>query len=414
MENTQTETSRDQKILIIGAGVSGLIAAYELEKQGFSPVILEASDHVGGRVATTTMDGIAMDHGFQVLLTAYPEAQHYLDYKSLDLKFFKPGALVYMDGRFAKFVDPVREPSAALPALFSPVGSFRDKWLIFKLQKRLKHISPAEIFSGPDISTMEFLKQQKFSNKIIEQFFRPFFGGIFLEKELSTSSRLFNFVFKMFAEGYAAIPAKGMAEIPRQLFGNLKKTTIKFNCNATEVFLNRVIAGGHDYPFDRLIITIAPDKLMPNLTGSGFNAVTNMYFSSSQKAVGDALIMLSGETPGLINNMHFVDTVLPVASKRHVLSVTVIEPQNDPSWIEEQVKLELKSRYGFEGLELINTFHIPYALPQVNEMSYTTDPSATMITENIFMAGDQLLYPSLNAAMTAGRLAAQGVMGSFT
>ena len=42
----------DQKIYIIGAGISGLIAAIELEKSGFHPVILERSSEIGGRMKT--------------------------------------------------------------------------------------------------------------------------------------------------------------------------------------------------------------------------------------------------------------------------------------------------------------------------------------------------------------------------
>ena len=66
--------------IIIGAGVAGLVAAIELEKHGYSPIILEATDRIGGRVKTDNLNGYPADHGFQVLLTAYPEAQRYLDY----------------------------------------------------------------------------------------------------------------------------------------------------------------------------------------------------------------------------------------------------------------------------------------------------------------------------------------------
>src|SRR5689334_13382645 len=37
-------------VVIIGAGVSGLAAAGELRKSGLSVLVLEARDHVGGRV----------------------------------------------------------------------------------------------------------------------------------------------------------------------------------------------------------------------------------------------------------------------------------------------------------------------------------------------------------------------------
>ena len=70
---------KNTKIAIIGAGISGLIAALRLEKDGFSPIIYEKSDRAGGRVKTDIVDGYQLDHGFQVLLTAYPAAQKYLN-----------------------------------------------------------------------------------------------------------------------------------------------------------------------------------------------------------------------------------------------------------------------------------------------------------------------------------------------
>ena len=45
-------------------------------------------------------NGFRMDHGFQVLLTAYPGARRWLDYKKLDLQEFSPGALLLLpDGK---------------------------------------------------------------------------------------------------------------------------------------------------------------------------------------------------------------------------------------------------------------------------------------------------------------------------
>jgi phytoene dehydrogenase-like protein len=79
----------DCKIHIVGAGVSGLIAARILEDHGYQPTIIEATERVGGRVKTDVVNGYQLDHGFQVLLTAYPAAKKYLNYDELELqKFF--------------------------------------------------------------------------------------------------------------------------------------------------------------------------------------------------------------------------------------------------------------------------------------------------------------------------------------
>ena len=43
---------QSKKVHIVGGGVSGLIAATVLEKNGISPIIIEASERVGGRIKT--------------------------------------------------------------------------------------------------------------------------------------------------------------------------------------------------------------------------------------------------------------------------------------------------------------------------------------------------------------------------
>ncbi len=48
-----------------------------------------------------------------------------------------------------------------------------------------------------------------------------FFGGVFLERELVTSSRFFEFLFRMFSAGDTAVPAAGMQQIPLQLAAKL-------------------------------------------------------------------------------------------------------------------------------------------------------------------------------------------------
>ena len=132
----------EYKIHIIGAGVSGLIAAKVLEDNGFQPVIIEATERVGGRVKTDVVDGYQLDHGFQVLLTAYPAAKKYLDFESLDLQKFLPGASVFKNGRQVVLGDPLREVSLLYATLLSGIGTIADKikilqQLILKLFKTI-------------------------------------------------------------------------------------------------------------------------------------------------------------------------------------------------------------------------------------------------------------------------------------
>src|SRR5271155_286272 len=115
------------EVVIIGAGLAGLPCARSLESAGIPVTLLEAADGPGGRVRTDVVEGFRLDRGFQVMLTAYPEAKRLLDYTALQLKKFEPGALVWHGGKFHRFADPFRDPIGAARLLFDSIVPLADK-----------------------------------------------------------------------------------------------------------------------------------------------------------------------------------------------------------------------------------------------------------------------------------------------
>ena len=253
-----------EKIYIIGAGISGLIAAYELEQAGYQPMILEQTDEVGGRVKTIHEKGYALDLGFQVLLSAYPLAKKYLDMDQLQLCKLESGALIYTNNKSYLIGDPLRNWKVLVPTLMSDIGSISDKLKILKLNIQLKFKSLEKIFASPEITTQEYLVKFGFSSKIIKRFFKPFFTGIFLEPDLRTSSRMFEFVYKMFGEGYATIPKLGIGEISKQLKNKLHHTEFIFNCAVEEVTNDHILLrSGEKKSHEGVIVASSPASFLP-------------------------------------------------------------------------------------------------------------------------------------------------------
>jgi len=409
----------EKKIYIVGAGLSGLIAALELEKAGFSPIILEATDRVGGRMKTDVVDGFRMDHGFQVLNTAYPEAKKYLDLKALALKNFDPGAVIF-DGQDSYVItDPLRSPLKIVGMAFSKVGTFLDKVKMFALTQELKKKSNEEIFSEPSLPTHQYLKDYGFSDQIINNFFKPFFRGIFLEKHLNTSSRMFEFVFKMFSVGNAAIPEKGMGEIPEMIKRQLSSSKIYFHSPVQSVEGDQItLETGEQLKADRVIIAVQPDKVMKQLQGQfpSPRRVANLYFSTQRSFLARPMI---GLYPGdhLVNNIVFMDDVSKAYSTngRSLLSVTVLESDLSEKELIKAVQSELEQFSGVkaEYFKHVKSYFIPYALPQVDDLKYSIPYTEAKVFDHVFLAGDYLLNGSINAAMTSGRIAAEAVIHSF-
>lgn len=411
---------KESNVYIIGAGISGLIAAIELEKAGFSPFILESSDAVGGRVRTDQKDGFLLDRGFQVLLTAYPEALRYLDYQLLNLKYFDPGAIIFKPGNTFKVHDPLRDPSKALSMAFSEVGTFMDKIKMYQLTKEVKSKSDAEIFTEPSVSTLQFLTEYGFSSKIIDNFFKPFFKGIFLENDLRTSSRMFQFVFKMFAEGHAAVPELGMQVIPEQLKSKLMHTEIRFGQKVKRLQGTTIeLESGENLAADAIIVACRPDLLIPQLSGQmkPYRKVINLYFSLEKSFIAQPMIGLLPDEQFLSNNIVFMTDVSKAYSTngRALLSVSVTKPVPLDDKLAKLISIELSAltNINSEFFEHVQTYEIEEALPEVDDLSITLPATESKAYDHVFLAGDHLLYGSLNAAMTSGRKAAEAMILSL-
>lgn len=410
---------QEEKIVIIGAGVAGLVAAIELEKAGFKPTILEASASVGGRIKTDEYEGFLLDHGFQVLLTAYPEAQKYLDFDALNLKQFDPGAYIFFDsGQKYRISDPLRQPSQILSMILSSVGTLSDKWKIFKWNNTLKKATVESLFKKKEMTSLKFLKKKGFSDQIIKQFFQPFFGGIFLENDLSTSSRMLEFVFKMFGEGHAAIPMNGMQEIPNMLLNQLTQSEIRYNSEVSKVNYKSVsLTNGEDLKADAIVVATDPSSILPQLHGQieGFQKVVNMYFSTTSLPFKKPLIGLVPNSEMFINNFCFLDNTSSAYAPqgKHLLSVSI----NEDNGLSEK---GLKTKIVEELLEILpdlkdaeishlKTYYISKALPKISDFQYSMKASNTKVQEGVYLAGDFLLNGSINAAMLSGRMAAQAL-----
>ncbi len=208
-------------VVVVGAGLSGLVAARRLHRAGLDVQVVEAGDDVGGRVRTDLVDGWRLDRGFQVLNTAYPAVAAELDLTVLSLRELTRGALVHSDGRRHRLADPRRDPRGAVSTAVDPLLGVRDKALLAALAARVSVGDGHRLVEAADVPAAAALRDRGFSEAAVAGFFRPFFSGVFLEDELATSSRFLDLMLRMFVRGRSTVPARGMVEVPRQLAAGL-------------------------------------------------------------------------------------------------------------------------------------------------------------------------------------------------
>ncbi len=412
-------TNSRTNIFISGAGLAGLTAARGLKRAGRSVNIIEASDGIGGRVRTDQIDGFLLDRGFQVLLTAYPEAKHFLDYKALDLQSFSPGSIILNKSGIDQIGDPLREISSLIPTLKSPIGSFYDKFNLLKLRLKLAGTNLDVIFNKPEITTLSYLKNAGFGEQFITNFFTPFLSGIFLENKLETSSRMFEFIFKMFSEADTAIPAKGMGMIPMQLASSLAPEEIILNESVLSIDGNQVLTlSGKRYHADIILLATSANHLPEPFVSQnkGYKSVACMYFSADQAPYKQKLIALNANPKKLINNIAVMSNISKYYAPegKSLISISIVEDCSSYNAAELELKVKEELQFWYpecKDWKHLKTYQIPYALPDNKQVTNDIHRQSIRLNDSTFICGDHLLNGSVNAAMKSGRHAAEAILG---
>lgn len=409
-------------VVIVGAGLSGLSAALQLQNEGLAIKVIEAADAPGGRIRTDHIDGFLLDRGFQVLLTAYPELrQPPVNLSALQLHSFFPGALVYYNQHLHRLTDPFRQPLQSFSTLFSSLTTWNDKLKVIALRNRHRRLSIAQIFEQPEQTTAQFLREWNFSPHFIQTFLRPFLTGTLLDPTLQTSSRMFEFVFKMFTEGTAALPNEGMEALPRQLAAQLQPQTLQLNTCVAKIEKNKLKTTSGE-TIETAVIIVATDAAQAqNLLGSEIVTSTDahktkcLYFSTDKPPIAEPLLLLNGENEGLVNHVCIPSLINPNYAPvgRHLISVSVVKDTSDMTEeaLQSAVRKELRGWFKKEVRywEYLKTYHIDNALPVKNTIQVPNKQRIQPVKPDIYMCGDHTHSPSINAALESGRYTAAAV-----
>jgi len=414
--------SNGADVLIIGAGLSGLACGRHLADHHTSFQIIEASDGIGGRVRTDEFEGFLLDRGFQVLLTAYPEAQRTLDYHALDLKKFTPGALSFFAGRMNKVADPWRTRGGWSEALRSDFAGFLDKLRVVRLRSHLRASSIDQIFKRPERSTRDALVEAGFSEEFIHHFFRPFFGSILLDGDLKSSSRVFEFVCKMFAEGDAAIPARGMGAIPAQIASHLPAGSVRLHAHAESLHENELTLTSGESLRARAIVVAADGPSAAHLVGEAEPAsrsVSCFYYSTDEPPVPHSMLVLNGDGAGPVNNFTVMSQVAPsyAPSGKALVSITVLGThQLTDQQLGGFIIAQMKNWFGpvASSWRYLKSYRIPHAQPQQFPGALEPAQRPVRVRPGIYLCGDHRDHASIHGAMVSGRRAAEAVLADLS
>lgn len=420
-----TELPSSVDVAVVGGGLAGLAAARAVQSAGRSVVVLEASDGVGGRVRSDSVDGFIVDRGFQVLLTAYPEAQQQLDLDALALRAFDPGSMVWAAGRPWAMGDPLRRPGLAVASALAPFGSLTDKARLGRLLWRMRSADPRLLLRSPDLSTTDWLADLGFSSRAVDRFFRPLLGGIQLDAELAGSARMAAAVLHCLAVGDSAVPAAGMQAIPNQLASHLAQGVVHLNTPVASVASGSVrVADGREVRAKAVVVATEAPAAAQLLTGRvadrGSRPAVAVWFRASRAPVQQRLIVLDGERSGPALNVAVMSNVAPeyVPSSAAPGTATVVAacPSVDAATPEasivEMVRQQLVRWWGGEvaSWDVLAVHRIAHAQPSA--VPPFGPKRSQSLGDGLWVCGDHRDTPSIQGALFSGRRCAEALLAS--
>ncbi|WP_226021501.1 NAD(P)/FAD-dependent oxidoreductase [Halomicrobium salinisoli] len=426
--------------VVAGGGLAGLTAAAHLAESGADVTVFERADRVGGRVASRTVDGYTLDRGFQVLFTAYPAVRRELDLDALDLRSFTPGATIARPGERSVLADPLGAPGEAIETLLNREVQFGDKLRVFRLQRALAGDEPADVLRRGGSTTADYLVAQGFSRAFVESFAKPFFGGITLDRTLGTDSAVFEYTFKMMAEGRTAVPADGMGAIPAQLAERARAAGARIETgravDAVDANVNEadgadaaegagaaatVTAGGETVSADGVVVATDPSTAR-ELTGvdaiptEGRGCVTQyVSLPSGSRPETDRRLVLNaaGDRPNHVAPLSRVAPEYAPEGRELYAAVFLGTPEAGDAALFDEVRSTLSRWYpeaSFADLEHVATDRVPFAQFDQPPGFLAGLPAPTAPSGPVVLAGDYTRWSSIQGALESGRIAAETVL----
>lgn len=415
-------------VVIVGAGLAGLTAARELHRARLPVLVLEAEPEVGGRVRTVAgSDGYLRDRGFQVMLSAYPALRRQVDLDALGARAFASGARVWTGARHVPLANPLRHPASLPRNLTNPVFGLPDslrlaRWGVQVARAPWTSAAEAAVAIG-DVSAVNRLRHRGFSERFIDRFARPFWGGITLDRSLSVSAGVMEFTTRMFLAGDAVLPARGIGAVPAAIAAALPEGAIRTGTRVDALMLDGttvtgVRAGGEVIAASAVVVATDPPAARA-LTGieaipDGSVGCVTVYLATERDPGIGTSLTLDGTGRQAVNHIAPLSAVQPgyAPEGRHLLAAVLLGDrwlETDPDEAGEAARASAATMLGDDSLTVVDVVTVRYAFWPQTPGIHRRLPDAATGVHGLVLASDATVDASVNGAILSGEDAAQAV-----
>lgn len=416
--HSHSRRPQDADVIVVGAGIAGLTAAAQLTEAGLSVLVVEASDRVGGRAGTEEVSGFVVDRGFHLVSTV-----EHGDNPKLDLGCFAPGVDLRLDGKHVRFGNLAPGRVADRATLRTPLGSPADRARQAHWLTRISAATPETLLAAPERSTAELVAELGLSRRVIEGFLAPYLAAFTGEPDLTLSARATELALRQLVRGRWAVPADGIAAIPRHLAATLPAGSVRLETEVLVVQADGVVTGDEVLRSAAVIVATDPAtafELLPGLHEPAlrpvttFHHVANLPRPASPRWEPSVLVDAAPDSP--ISRTAAVSHAAPGRSPDHrtLVSTNVLGHLGTrTAELEAQVRARLGELYGpdGEGWDCVAIHHFPHAVPAMTAPHNFRRP--VRLIHGLYVCGDHRGAAGIDGAIESGRRAARSVLADL-
>lgn len=373
----------DKEVTVIGAGLAGLSAALTLQGAGRLVRVIEASDRVGGRVASDVIDGFTLDRGFQLINSQYPELKRLKVMEEVDFIAAPRAVEISLGEDRIVLGDPRSHP---LSAFSSETGSLTSKVNFLRY-----------LYSHSSVSISVEDELQKLGD-LYKKVLCPFLTGVFLTSPANVNAVIGKEIIRSFISGKPGIPTRGVGALPEALAKRLSNIELGRNINSLNELSGPVIVATDVTTAAQLLDMTSVPKLATS---------TTWYHEIPTQLTSSKCLVIDGQKRGPVVNSIAISNLAPsyAPAGKTLLSSTTVEFAS-----ESEVRRHLALLWGADSSDwsLIAKYEIPKSLPIFAPGAQGV--TSAKIANNIYVAGDYRSTPSQNGALLSGRLAAEELL----
>lgn len=294
----RTPNDGEYDAIIIGAGISGMGAALELQRSGFKVCVLEKNERVGGRMTTDRVSGFAIDRGVTIFGSQFRQMRRLM--KELELQPLQewfPFSFGLQDQERQTQISRTRLDKLLLSRDLSfktKVAMARFTFDVLRLNRKLNHGHSAAVAHLDTETTQEYMERiggLEFLEKVLQPGLNGPFGGA-----LNSNSKLilFQTFWNILLLSTWAVKG-GMDQI---LEGMAKPLKVVKNCQVQKVQLGRrctvtALVDGVPITFtSRGVITAVPGHFVPTLCADLPHDISELLKATTYSTLTSAHVAL--------------------------------------------------------------------------------------------------------------------------